>query len=175
MNSANASEKSSGQAPLPPLPSRAVAASAPAASPGLQSGGLAGEELKKGALSENDLHSASAKEVLLHKVLCENKLVKLAQHYERFPSDGIDGACANVFTFDAFDGFGPNMSVVSSKVPLAEWMETEPAAGPSSPSRMCTSRCGKWSSIEITTWKGTFLKWMGAFGAAGGEERHGPV
>ena len=32
------------------------------------------------------------------------ELVKLAQHYERFPSDGIDGACANVFTFDAFDG-----------------------------------------------------------------------
>ena len=32
------------------------------------------------------------------------ELVKLAQHYERFPSDGLDGACANVFTFDAFDG-----------------------------------------------------------------------
>ena len=32
------------------------------------------------------------------------ELVKLAQHYERFPEDGIDGACANVFTFDAFDG-----------------------------------------------------------------------
>ena len=32
------------------------------------------------------------------------ELVKLAQHYERFPHDGLDGACANVFSFDAFDG-----------------------------------------------------------------------
>ena len=31
------------------------------------------------------------------------ELVKLAQHLERFPDDGIDVACANVFSFDAFD------------------------------------------------------------------------
>jgi len=31
------------------------------------------------------------------------ELVKLAQHLERFPDDGIDVACRNVFSFDAFD------------------------------------------------------------------------